>query len=280
MKAIDFSVSVIIPTFKRYETLLLALQSVYKQTFQPSEIIVVNNNKIILENKNIQVNKNQRVKIVNCVKNFGSANGRNIGSSLSTKNFLAFLDDDDTWDQNYLKCAHKVYIEQRNLVIISDVYDSLYKKKHRLLKSIKNINNLKVQDCLIRNPGFMGSNVIINKNLLVKIGGWDGDLVPAEDRGLLIDLLLNKIKMSSSNGKVFYLYSKNRKNLSNNLLMIIKGHNNLLNKYKENISFAEKNYILFKINLSKYKISSRIKKLLYFLLSVIYLILFKIFHKY
>jgi glycosyltransferase involved in cell wall biosynthesis len=244
---------------------------------KPQEVIIVNNNsKTFLSSKKIiNFRKDLTIKIINCVKNFGSADGRNIGSSLSNSNFLAFLDDDDTWDKDYLKLANEVYKKEKKLVTVSDIYNSHSKK---ILKSVKNFSDIKISDSLIRNPGFIGSNVIINKNLLMTIKGWDADFVPAEDRSLLIKLLLTKIKISNSRGKVFYLYKKSRKNLSNNSHSIIKGHSNLLNKYKKNFNFSQKNFIKFKINLNKYKITYGIQKLLYLLICIFYFILFKIFN--
>ena len=101
-----FNVSAIITTFKRNKEFSKALNSVYLQTYKPQEIIIVNNdNKFFY---NIKNNK-KKITIVNCIKNFNSANGRNLGASLAKGNFLAFLDDDDLWDKNYLKDAYTIY---------------------------------------------------------------------------------------------------------------------------------------------------------------------------
>lgn len=265
-----FNVSAIITTFKRNNEFFKALNSVYLQTYQPQEIIIVNNDNNFFYN--IKNNK-KKITIVNCIKNFNSANGRNLGASLAKGNFLAFLDDDDLWDKNYLKDAYKIYKNNKSKVIVSDIYD--LKDNSKIFKSIKNIKKLEIQDCFISNPGFIGSNIIIEKKIFKKVDGFDSNLIPAEDRGLLVDLLLKKIKINYSSGKIYYKYSNKRLNLSNNFSLVSVGHSNFLHKYENHINFSEKNHFLFKINIAKFKINYGITKIIYLIYSIFFLIIFR-----
>jgi len=269
-----FNVSAIITTFKRNNEFFKALNSVYLQKYQPQEIIIVNNDNNFFYN--IKNNK-KKITIVNCIKNFNSANGRNLGASLAKGNFLAFLDDDDLWDKNYLKDAYTIYKNVKAPVIISDIYN--FNHKDKIFRSMNKIKKLNIQDCFISNPGFIGSNIIIQKKIFADLDGFDNNLIPAEDRGLLVNIILKKTKISYSPGKIYYKYSKKRLNLSNNFFFISVGHRNFLYKYKNYITFAQKNYILFKVNIAKFKTTYGITKIIYLIYSIFFLIIFKILNK-
>jgi len=95
-------VSIIIPSYNRFEWLQDAIQSVKKQTYSHIEIIVVNDNstdpKYLKLDKSInQINLNHN----NCSRSkFGKPCGaycRNIGIKKSKGEYICFLDDDDYW---------------------------------------------------------------------------------------------------------------------------------------------------------------------------------------
>jgi teichuronic acid biosynthesis glycosyltransferase TuaG len=100
-------VSVIIPTYDRYDTLLLCVESVRQQTHDNLEILIVDDcspdprysdlpalyasdPRVVV----IRLEVNQRVK-----HNATAAQGmtRNAGIEVAHGDFLAFLDDDDMW---------------------------------------------------------------------------------------------------------------------------------------------------------------------------------------
>lgn len=100
-------VSVIIPTFNRFDFLLNAIQSVKTQTYKNIEIIVIN------DGSNDQRYYNYRFEgciVINLDQNskqkFGfvcSSYVRNMGIKISSGEYIAFLDDDDIWFPNKLE---------------------------------------------------------------------------------------------------------------------------------------------------------------------------------
>lgn len=154
------SYTVIITTFNRNLLLQRSLKSVLDQSLQPKEIIIINNH-----NKDIKKKfKSKKIKYYNLIKNFGSANGRNIGASLAKGKFLAYLDDDDFWHKDYLKISD-IYLK-KNLPDILISKKILFDK--RGFKIFKQLKRLSINDCFIKNPGIIGSNIIIKKNLYLK----------------------------------------------------------------------------------------------------------------
>ena len=87
-------VSVVIPTIGR-KSMTRALKSVLDQTYPANEILVIDDS--------LEQNLNYKnVKILKTGGNKGVSNARNLGLSLSSSSWVAFLDDDDYWDPNHL----------------------------------------------------------------------------------------------------------------------------------------------------------------------------------
>ena len=93
-------VSVIIPTYKRSDTLVRALESVLAQTYKNIEIIVVDDNAEFPEirrHNEILIAKYPKVILVENEKNLGGGLSRNEGIKVASGKYVAFLDDDDEY---------------------------------------------------------------------------------------------------------------------------------------------------------------------------------------
>ena len=95
-------VSVIIPTYNRFKSLLNAVNSVINQTYQNIEIIIVND--CSTEKEYYEYNFGNNINIIHLTQNskekfgIGSAGyTRNEGIKQSSGQYIAFLDDDDSW---------------------------------------------------------------------------------------------------------------------------------------------------------------------------------------
>src|SRR5687767_10877641 len=87
-------VSVIIPTFERPRMLTRAVESARAASSTPPEIIVVDDASI---DETAEVCRNLNgIKYVRLERNLGVAGARNVGLLASTREYVAFLDDDDT----------------------------------------------------------------------------------------------------------------------------------------------------------------------------------------
>lgn len=102
-KYVDGLVSVIIPTYKRSDMLLRAIQSVLNQTYKNLELIVVNDNergdeysqKLYLLIEKIE---DSRLVFVEQEKHINGAAARNAGIKVAKGEYIAFQDDDDYWN--------------------------------------------------------------------------------------------------------------------------------------------------------------------------------------
>ena len=103
MEKVKGKVSVIIPTYKGSDNIERAVKSVLNQTYQPTEVIVVDDNGIGTEaqtetEKIIEQFKGlDNFKYIPHDMNKNGAAARNTGISASSGEYLCFLDDDDEY---------------------------------------------------------------------------------------------------------------------------------------------------------------------------------------
>ncbi len=111
--------SIIIPTYKRSEFLIRAINSAYAQDFKDYELIVVDDNgegsEFQLQNS---IDLEEYIKQPNFVyvtypKNKGACFARNEGAKIAKGEYLFFLDDDDCFLPN--KLSFQIKIMESNL---------------------------------------------------------------------------------------------------------------------------------------------------------------------
>lgn len=96
-------VSVVIPTYNRASTLERALDSVVNQTYKNLEIVVIDDcssdgTKALIDNY-----KDYNVIYIRNKKNSGACASRNKGITVSSGEYIALLDSDDSWRPNKIK---------------------------------------------------------------------------------------------------------------------------------------------------------------------------------
>ena len=128
--------SVIIPIYKRLEIFDLVLDSVLKQTFQPFEVIIVDNNtdNLITNNllKVISIFKKKVSFEVHYLKspiNSGSI-ARNLGALTAKGELVAFLDSDVVLDKDYYEKLIKYFVNEKNIIGIQGLDKSLIEKNN------------------------------------------------------------------------------------------------------------------------------------------------------
>ena len=161
-------VSVIIPYFRKKDTILESINSILKQTYKNFEIIIVydDENKsdlnYIKEFKNID----NRISVIQNKENKGAGESRNIGIVNSKGKFIAFLDSDDYWKKNKLKIQLKK-LNKTKADILFTAFKAINEKK-KVLYSVKPPIVITYKN-LIRSCPVCCSSVLIKKKCLNKI---------------------------------------------------------------------------------------------------------------
>ncbi len=94
-------ISVIIPLYNKEKQISATLQSVFLQTYQDYEIIIVDDGSTDQSAEIVKKINDQRIKLIH-QKNSGVSAARNRGVKSARGEWLAFLDADDEWMPEYL----------------------------------------------------------------------------------------------------------------------------------------------------------------------------------
>jgi glycosyltransferase involved in cell wall biosynthesis len=108
-------VSVIVPTYNSSGTLGRALESVYRQSLLPREIMVVDDGSEDWEQSRLIVAccpESIAIRFIHLEKNQGPSTARNVGVAAARCLYLAFLDSDDVWFPQKLAIQYGLMISQ------------------------------------------------------------------------------------------------------------------------------------------------------------------------
>lgn len=176
----QFQISVIIPTFNRAQEVDRALQSVFKQSFKPHEIIVVDDGSTDETAKLIKQCYTGSVRYV-YQSNSGVSRARNRGVSCAQGNWIAFLDSDDEWLPE--KLLRQISSLSENPSISFCHTDEIWIRHGKRINPMhkhRKQGGWIYEKCLplcVISP----SSVLIKKDIFETLGGFDESLPACED---------------------------------------------------------------------------------------------------
>ncbi|WP_324172626.1 glycosyltransferase family A protein [Sulfurimonas sp.] len=175
------NVTVIIPTYNRYEVLKRALASIYAQTHQPKEVIVIDDGSTDATSQITQDFPN--IKYI-YQKNTGVSSARNLGIKNAKYEWLAFLDSDDEWHEN--KLQEHLYFHKNNQNIFMSYTDEKWIRNNKEVKiPIKyHKHGGKIFKECLSHCVIAPSATLIHKDVLNDVGEFDEDLEVCEDYDL------------------------------------------------------------------------------------------------
>jgi len=182
-------VSVIITTYNRPDELKLAIKSVISQTKLPEQIIVVDDASAS-DNYSVIVNFDTPIIYYRFNTNQGANICRNKGVELANGEFIAFLDDDDTWKPEKLeKQLSLIQTKGTDLCytgkVIITVDENTHEAKRRYSFAKPKYNNLKKS---IMQKNFIGttSSIMLKKEKFIEAGKFDVKMPALQDYELYI----------------------------------------------------------------------------------------------
>lgn len=193
-------VSIIIPSFNRYEYLLNAIESVENQSYKNFEIIIVNDGSTDPNYQSLEKYKN--VKLINLninqkrLNGFGPGSIRNFGTKVAEGDLIAFLDDDDIWFETKLEKQifnmnnskvgmsstegyygegvynsdkiYELYLGEKYINDLFFVYKKTQFLKKKTFPMIWDLEFISIHNC------FVTSSVVIDKKIYDILGGFRG----------------------------------------------------------------------------------------------------------
>ncbi len=205
------SISVVITTYKRpVEILRRAVLSVCVQKRQPDELIVVNDFpedvtlSLRIEEMLKEIRASFEIRYYAMPHNSGAAAARNEGLRIASGDYIAFLDDDDVWNDNKLMLQEKALRDNPDAVLVTGYISSVESKGKRNRNRIYNEGmeySGDVFEKLLGNNFVGGCSVpLFDRKMALKCGGFDSKTQPSEDHDLWTAL--------SQKGKVVFLREK------------------------------------------------------------------------
>jgi glycosyltransferase involved in cell wall biosynthesis len=180
-------VSIIIPSYNTARLIAACLDSIFAQTFQDFEAIVVNDGSPdTAELEQVlqpYLNRNpDRIVYIQQV-NKRAAGARNTAIARARGEFLAFLDSDDTWLPNHLESQMKQFeadpalgLAYANAVLVGDPTRQIEFMEKCASAGEAGFEALVVERCQIT-----VSTVVARKAAIVKAGGFDEGLARCDD---------------------------------------------------------------------------------------------------
>lgn len=180
-------VSVIIPTYARPNFLRRALESVLTQSYDSLEILIIDDSPSNPVKEVMESYSDDRIQYIQHAENEGVCGARNTGIQKATGEYVAFLDDDDKWDE--IKIQRQVQlIEKRE--DIGAVYTGVRRVDNSGTTLSINKPQYKgdVGKQLLLNNFIPFSTILVDRKVIKQAGSFDTYLTNWEDWEWLIRL--------------------------------------------------------------------------------------------
>lgn len=181
-------VSVVIPSKNRPDFLHEALGSVFAQTYQNLEVIVVDDGSASSLEPMLKEKYGDRILFLRHEESLGASAARNAGARLASGEYIAFLDDDDLWMPEKIEKQIAAYGElSENFGVVYCGFDYIVNGA-----IVSRVNDYKKTDMLF--PQSLAScpvgspTALIRKKYFDQVGGYDEELTACEDWDLWVRL--------------------------------------------------------------------------------------------
>lgn len=181
-------VTVVIPTYNCAYSLSRAIESVLNQTYQNTELIIVDDCSTDNTEEIVKKLSDSRIQYIRHPENRGVSAARNTGIKNSKGDFIALLDHDDEYLPKKIEKSLKVFKNAPENVgmVWSNLWNVNKEKKEKKIVFLK----YRLEDA--KKWVFpVPSTWIIRKKVFEKIGFFDEELGPAEDTDFAIRLCKN-----------------------------------------------------------------------------------------
>ena len=181
----EYLVSIVMPAYNRENIILNAIRSVVNQTYTNWELLVADDGStdktIEVVQKYIDDYSETRIKIIKSQENQGVSVARNKALLASTGDLIAYLDSDNTWDQDFLLIMLNMLVDNQwaKLAYCGDKIWQFYPQNTTLDSSaeIVSIRLGHFNQSLIENRNYIDLNVFVHwKEVYKELGGFREDM--------------------------------------------------------------------------------------------------------
>jgi len=181
------TVSIIVPVYNSLTMLPAALETVFNQTFQDFELILVDDGSTAGSSELLKTYES-RARVLT-KKNGGASSARNVGIQIARGEFVAFLDADDLWDSKKLELQVAAFREkpETGVCFTECLYFDSEKEWEANFGRHDNMEGM-IFDLILREHFISTTTVMIRRDCLTDIGLFDETLTGCEDYNLFLRL--------------------------------------------------------------------------------------------
>ena len=159
-------VSVIIPYYKKRNTIRETLNSVINQSYKNLEVLVIYDDTNLNDFEFLKkiAKLDSRIKIIKNETKLGAGFSRNIGIEKSNGKYIAFLDADDTWSLD--KLQSQILFMKQNSYKVSHTSYYIVDKNKKIIGQRRARDFLSIAD-ILKSCDIGLSTVILEKNIVI-----------------------------------------------------------------------------------------------------------------
>lgn len=229
-------VTAVITTYNRPEMVQYAIQSVLVQTYEPLELIVIDDGCDSGVEDWLHSQGLSQIRYIRHEENQGLPTARNTGLTNSKGKYIAYLDDDDEWKPE--KIQKQVELAETLSSDYAIIYCGLEVKDKVDQVVALNMPRLKgtIKDEIVKKGlNTIPSSYLFCKDTLLKIGGFDTDLYTGIDHDLWMKIAKNGYKTDYVNEPLVIHTQHDGLQMTSNASRRISGIEQYLNKWRPDV---------------------------------------------
>lgn len=237
--------SIVIPTYNHKNFLEIAIKSVFSQTFNDWELIVIDNHSNDGTESFVLSLRCEKIKYLKIHNSGVIGTSRNKGAKLANGKWICFLDSDDFWHPKKLESVHGLIQKKNNIDVI--VHDELLVSDDKFIKEKKlhygPIFNHRYDYLLLYGNKLSTSATSIRRQILIETGlsfSEKENFTTVEDYDLWLKLAEKNATFYFFH-KVLGYYVSHSGNNSKRKKLHNQNHKNLLRHHIYNIQTFEVN---------------------------------------
>ncbi|WP_299251628.1 glycosyltransferase family A protein [uncultured Lacinutrix sp.] len=206
-------VTVVIPCYNNFETIVRTYQSILNQTFKDYCVIIVNDGSDAKTTELVNSFKEDKLRVIN-QENKGVVTARNNGIEQASSQFVLTLDGDDSFEPTFLEEA-VVFLENNiKYGVISCNYNVINQDGLMYVSQLE--DNPSLNDLLIKNR--LPANALFRRLCWEEVNGYDKDFDEGfEDWDFWINIASKGWKIKILNNPLLNVFVK--KNSRNKVAM-------------------------------------------------------------
>ena len=223
-------VSVVIPTYNREKTIRRCIDSVLRQTYPVSEIIVVDDGSKDATLDILECEYEEKVTVIR-QSHKGAQAARNAGILVAQGEYIAFLDSDDEWTEQKTELQIQVLEEQPNVVVCGNGY--VVQNGRKSIFRMRGYSG-NVYKTTLTNSFALFQAIMTKKENLLKIGLLD-EKVPSYqewDTSIMLSKICEFVFLDKP---LFFYYLHNGETISKDKKKDVDGQEYIYLKYRDEI---------------------------------------------